>query len=80
MANKAAGTDRQLQVAFQANVKVLEATGVLKQGGNVQVHVDNRRLDILAREEWTKRGQYAWRDAASRPRVVAGDDETTSSG
>ena len=56
-----AKTDRQLQVALQASVKVLEAVGVLKQGAGVQVNVDARRIDVAARELWEKRGKRAWR-------------------
>ena len=61
MANNHAKTDRQLQVKLQANVKVLEAVGVLKQGGGVQVTVDNRRIDVAARELWERRGKRSWR-------------------
>ena len=68
MAEAEGTTDRQLQVAFQANVKVLEAVGVLKTGSGIQVNVDNRRVDVYAKERWLSGGQDAWR---SRKRLAS---------
>lgn len=53
-------TDRRLQVAFQANVKLLEGAGVLRSGG-AQVVIDNRRIDVRAMELWQQGGAAAWR-------------------
>ena len=81
MANKPATSDRQLQVAFQANVKVLEAVGVLKTGTGIQVNVDNRRVDVYAKERWLAGGQDAWRnrkrlrDGKASPPAESGDEK-----
>ena len=76
MANATAKTDRQLQAKLQANVKVLEAVGVLRQGAGVQVNVDARRIDVAARELWEQRGKRAWRGEKEGP----GDVKAPSGG
>ena len=51
-------TDRRLQAALQANVKLLEGSGVLKTG--TQIVIDNRRIDLRAMELWQQGGAEAW--------------------
>lgn len=55
IANVQASTDRQLQAKLQANVKVLEAVGILKQGNGIAVNIDNRRIDSVAIAAWQQR-------------------------
>lgn len=51
-------TDRQLQVAHQSRVTVLEAVGLLKKAPIV--NIDNRRVDVRAMELWQQGGAAAW--------------------
>jgi hypothetical protein len=66
LAELPATTDRQLQVKFQSNVKLLEGAGVLRSAPGVTVNVESR-VDRRAIHLWQQGGADAWRERRLAP-------------